>query len=203
MGRSRVSEWLLLSGGMDSAALAAWRRPARCVFVDYGQRPAAGEERAAGAVAGALGLAMTVVRADCSAVGAGPLAGRQPAGLSPNAEWWPFRNQLLVTLGGSVAVRDGATALVIGTVSGDGGRHADGTPEFVAGLGALMARQEGGLRLLAPAIEMTPVELVSCSGIGDEVLGWTHSCHRAASACGSCSGCWKRRVTLDELGRLP
>ncbi|MDP1807908.1 MAG: 7-cyano-7-deazaguanine synthase, partial [Acidimicrobiales bacterium] len=105
-----MSEWLLLSGGMDSAAIAAWRRPARCVFIDYGQRPAAGEERAAGAVTDALGLALTVVHADCSAVGAGALAARPPAAHSPSAEWWPFRNQLLVTLGGALAVRDGATA---------------------------------------------------------------------------------------------
>lgn len=198
-----MSEWLLLSGGMDSAALAAWRRPERCIFVDYGQRPAAGEERAATAVASALGLGLTVVRADCSAVGAGALAGRQPVGLSPSEEWWPFRNQLLATLGGSVAVREGATALLIGTVSTDGRRHADGTPEFVEALDALMIAQEGCLRVLAPAIAMAPGELVTCSGISDKVLGWTHSCHRADSACGSCKGCWKRRATLDELGRLP
>lgn len=34
---------LLLSGGLDSTAIAAWQRPDVCVTVDYGQRPARGE----------------------------------------------------------------------------------------------------------------------------------------------------------------
>lgn len=198
-----MSDLLLLSGGLDSAALAAWQRPAKCLFVDYGQRPAAGERRAAEAVAAALGLPLEFIVADCSAVGAGALLGisnrLRPA---PTPEWWPFRNQLLVTLAASVAVRGETSTILIGTVREDATRHADGTVEFVEALDGLLARQEGGLRLRAPAQTLTTADLIERSGISDAVLGWTHSCHLASSACGACPGCRRRTGVLTGLGRL-
>ena len=36
---------MLLSGGMDSIAVAYWRRPSLAITIDYGQVPAAGELR--------------------------------------------------------------------------------------------------------------------------------------------------------------
>lgn len=198
-----MNEVLLLSGGMDSAALAAWRRPTACVFIDYGQLPAEGERRSSGAVCKALGLDLETITADCSAVGAGTLA-HQGAGLdvAPTAEWWPFRNQLLVTLGASLAVRTGGATLLLGLVREDGGRHADGRTEFVEVLDRLLSMQEGEVRLSAPAIGMSTAELVHASGMGDSVLGWTHSCHVSPWTCGRCAGCHKRRGVLEELGRL-
>jgi hypothetical protein len=38
-----LSEVLLLSGGIDSSALAAWRRPTQTLVIDYGQISAPGE----------------------------------------------------------------------------------------------------------------------------------------------------------------
>lgn len=34
---------ILLSGGMDSIALAYWKRPEIAITIDYGQKPAAAE----------------------------------------------------------------------------------------------------------------------------------------------------------------
>lgn len=198
-----MSDLLLLSGGMDSAAVAAWRRPAACLFIDYGQRPAKGEHRSATAVCAALGIPLRSVKADCSSVGSGTLAGSDAVqGSAPTAEWWPFRNQLLVTLGASFAVRNEGATVLIGTVRDDGDRHADGRPTFVEALDRLLSLQEGGVRLQAPALDLTTAELVETSGISDRVLAWTHSCHVDSSACGSCSGCQKRRSVLEVLGRL-
>lgn len=45
-----MSDLLLLSGGIDSIALAAWLRPAECLTINYGQRPAAAEFSASAAV---------------------------------------------------------------------------------------------------------------------------------------------------------
>lgn len=198
-----MSELLLLSGGLDSAALAAWCRPSGCLFVDYGQRPAAGEQRAAQAVAEALGLHLETIQADCSGVGAGTLVGQsERPNASPTPEWWPYRNQLLVTLAASVAVRYDTRTILIGTVREDAARHADGSAGFVAGLDALLALQEGGLRLQAPALAFTTAELIDRSGISDEILGWTHSCHLASRGCGGCNGCRRRVAVLDDIGRL-
>lgn len=56
---------LLLSGGLDSAALAAWIRPALTLFVDYGQKPRDAEARAARAVAAHLNLPFTAISRVC------------------------------------------------------------------------------------------------------------------------------------------
>src|SRR6266568_6936973 len=89
---------LLLSGGMDSIAIAHWHRPEIAITVDYGQQPAAGEIRAAQAVADVLSIEHHIVRADLSALGSGDMAGSAALGVAPVTEWWPFRNQMLVTL---------------------------------------------------------------------------------------------------------
>ena len=60
---------LLLSGGMDSAALAWWLKPDLAVFIDYGQRPAAAEKRAAEKIAEEVGIPFEAVHIDCSPLG--------------------------------------------------------------------------------------------------------------------------------------
>lgn len=193
-------EVALLSGGMDSALLAAWRRPERCLFVDYGQAPAKGEELAARSVAQQLGLTLDSIRVDCSAVGAGLLAGAATLVDAPSPEWWPFRNQLLVTLAAAWALRQGLRQVTVASVSSDGQRHVDARAEFFNKLDEVVRLQEGGLRVLAPAVELTTVELAKRSGVGMEVLGWTHSCHVADHSCGHCPGCTKRLCVLEALG---
>ena len=195
-------ELLLLSGGLESAALAVWRRPDLALTIDYGQTPAAGEARAAQAVCRELGLQHHVLSADCSAVGSGLLASSPAAAGAPSEEWWPYRNQLLVTLAAAWGVRFDVETIVVGSVLGDGERHADGTQEFYDGLDAVVALQERGVRVFAPAARMTSDELISVSGITDAVLGWTHSCHSSDLACGVCPGCTKHREVLERLGRM-
>lgn len=97
-----MTQLLLLSGGLDSTCLAAWLRPDHCLSVDYGQRPAQAEQHAAAAVAGQLDIPVTHIKVDASAVGCGLMAGDnfQPDATSaavPTPEWWPYRNQLLIT----------------------------------------------------------------------------------------------------------
>jgi 7-cyano-7-deazaguanine synthase len=192
---------LLLSGGIESSALAAWLRPPLVLSIDYGQVPANGELWAASQVCATLGLQHHTLAVDSSAVGSGLLAGRGQAEHAPVAEWWPYRNQLLVTLAGAWGISRGASEIVVGSIAGDG-RHVDGTAAFYEQMDAIMALQEGGLRVTAPAIAMSSVELIAASGVSDAVLGWTHSCHVANVACGACPGCVKRHDVLRDAGRL-
>ena len=194
-----MSTGLLLSGGMDSTALAYWKRPQFAYTVDYGQLPAKGELRAAAAVCGALSIQHRVVLADCSALGLGDMAGKPASSLSPISEWWPFRNQLIITLAGGAALADGVGELMIGAIRSDE-QHADGKREFFEGISRLMQLQEGGLRVSAPAIGLSAVELVKTSGIPFGVLAWSHSCHVAPYACGRCRGCTKHAETMKALG---
>jgi len=192
---------LLLSGGLESSALAAWLRPPLILTIDYGQLPARGEIWAASQICRELGLKHHVLRADCSAVGSGLLAGRESDDQSPMPEWWPFRNQLLVSLAGAWGIGRGASEILVGSIASDG-RHADGTASFYEQLDRLMVLQEGGLRVKVPAIEMHSAELITESGVSDAVLGWTHSCHVRNVACGTCPGCAKRRDILTDMERV-
>jgi 7-cyano-7-deazaguanine synthase len=195
-------ELLLLSGGLESTALAAWQRPPLTLTIDYGQRPAAGEVAAAAAVCRQLGLDHHVLCIDCGQLGLGLLAAQEPLDGAPSPEWWPYRNQLLVTLAAAWGLPRDVTSITVGSVAGDGERHVDGTAQFYAALDAVVAMQEGSVRVKVPGVEMTSAQLIERSGVSDEVLGWTHSCHRADLACGACPGCAKRRDVLTGLGRL-
>lgn len=193
-----MTDLLLLSGGLDSAALAAWRRPHCCLFIDYGQHAAQAERRAAKTITGLLALKFEALTIDCTSLGSGLMAGRTPSNIAPTEEWWPYRNQLLVTFAAAWGVTRGVTTVMIGTVRTDR-RHRDGTPDFYQHLNALLRHQEGGLRVDAPAIECSSSELISRSRVSDEILGWTHSCHTGNSACAVCPGCRKRQETLILL----
>lgn len=189
---------VLLSGRVDSIAIAWWRRPEVAITIDYGQLAAPTEIAAAARVAEEIGARHEVVRANCSAIGSGDMAGGTPDPLAPVTEWWPYRNQLLVTLAAARGIALGVGSLLVGSVTTDGS-HADGTPAFYVALDALMRLQEGGVAVEAPAIQMTTVELVRASGVPREVLAWAHSCHVGPLACGGCRGCVKHYRVMDEL----
>jgi len=190
---------LLLSGGMDSIALAWALRPDLSLTIDYGQLAAAGEISAAKAVCAELGVRHRQLRIDCSDIGSGDMSGAPPSRIAPVSEWWPFRNQLLVTMGAALAVKEGLDAVVIGTVSNDGS-HADGRTDFVRVLNELLKLQEGQIAIEAPSIGETTVELCRRVAIPHSVLGWAHSCHVSSFACGMCRGCCKHRESMRELG---
>lgn len=188
---------LLFSGGLDSTCAAAICEPDSAVTFTYGQVPADGEVAASRKLTSLLGLEHHVVDAPLRWTGTGLLAGRAPSEKSAAPEWWPFRNQLLVTLAAAWAIGSENVELIVGAVAGDGERHVDGTRGFFDGLDDLVAMQEGGIRVRAPFLDLDPVEVVRRSGLGLDVLSWTHSCHRGSVACGDCPGCVKRRQVLD------
>lgn len=190
---------ILLSGGIDSIALAYWKRPDVAYTVDYGQKSAQGELRASRFVAKELSIDHFNISVDCRALGSGDLAGSTPSAIAPVPEWWPFRNQLLVTIAAMKAVQDGVGILMVGSVKTDSS-HLDGTKEFYTKLDDLVRFQEGGVIVQAPAIDLTSAELVKKSGLPDTLLGWAHSCHTANYACGVCRGCNKHREVMQELG---
>ena len=189
---------VLLSGGVDSIALTFWQQPDCAITIDYGQRSASTELEVAAQVAGSLGIDHEVIHVDCSPLGSGDMSERPPSTHAPVSEWWPFRNQLLLTLGGMRAIAIGANEMMIGSVASDGS-HADGRAEFFETIDGLMAMQEGAIHVTAPAIGMSTVELVQRSGVPREVIAWAHSCHTGPLACGACRGCIKHYDVMKEL----
>ena len=194
-----MSDLLLMSGGIDSVAIAAWKRPKLCVTIDYGQRPAEAEIRSAAKVCQVLGLKHLVIQTDVSNFGAGDLSMSSVSPHSMHSEFWPFRNQYLITLGAMAAIKNECHRVFIGTVMTDK-RHRDGSTQFVDAMSALLELQEASITLSAPALKLSSAELVRQSGISREALAWSHSCHTSNLACGKCRGCHKHSEVMSQLG---
>jgi 7-cyano-7-deazaguanine synthase len=194
-----TTDLLLLSGGLDSTALAVIHRPAVCLTIDYGQRAAPGETQAAREICRELGLRHEVLTLPLRDLGAGLMAGQSESALSEHPEFWPFRNTLLITLGAMYAAKHRLDRVLIGTSATDD-RHRDGSPAFMRGMAEVVRMQEGGIEVVAPALDEDALSLIRRSEAPSSVLGWTHSCHASAIACGQCPGCHKHSNTLEALG---
>ncbi|MEQ8748737.1 MAG: 7-cyano-7-deazaguanine synthase, partial [Amphiplicatus sp.] len=166
---------LLLSGGIDSSALAYWMRPDICVTVNYGQRAALGEIAAARAICSELNLEWRLIEADLSTLGSGDMGDRPPSAQANAPEFWPYRNQMLVTLAAMLLQPEGLDEILIGSVASD--LHADGSPAFVAAMNALLIAQEGAVRFQAPALTLSSENLLRRSKFPRELIGLTFSCH--------------------------
>lgn len=166
-----------------------------------GQRAAEGERAAVRQIAPLVRLPLTEITVDLAPLGAGLLAGDAPSRHAAHPEWWPFRNQLLVTLAGAWALKNDCDRVLVGSVVTDD-RHVDGTAEFYDRLDQLTAMQEDGLHVAAPAVAMRAEELLAAADVEDEVLSGTRSCHTGRFACGTCGGCVKRTAVLRAEGRL-
>lgn len=184
---------------MDSVSLAYWLKPRHALTIDYGQAAAEAEVVAASQVAKELQIHHEVLNIDLSDLGLGRMRAQQQRPGAPSPEWWPFRNQTLITLAAAKAVVLGAETVLIGTLRTDG-IHADGRPEFIESMASLLAFQEGNIRLLAPALELDAVSLAIRARTPASLLAWSHSCHAANLACGRCRGCVKHQETMRELG---
>jgi 7-cyano-7-deazaguanine synthase len=181
---------LLLSGGMDSLAVAWWKRPTHAITIDYGQRAAQAEKAASAAICKSLGIQHHVVIMDCRSLGSGDMVGKAPHDAAPASDWWPYRNQMLITFAVMKAISLGVSQLYIGTVRSDEG-HRDGTTEFVRLINDLVRYQEGGIEVEAPAILLSTPELIKHADVPRELLAWAHSCHKANLPCNDCRGCNK------------
>jgi len=193
-----VNEVFLLSGGIDSSALAWSKRSGHLLFVNYGQVAASGERRAATRLADALDQELTVLELDCRKIGTGLLANSEAAREAPSPEWWPYRNQLLITLAATWGLSRGCERIVLGVVREDE-QFRDGTSQFVRLIDALVVYQEGSMRVEAPASELNSLDLLRQSGLPRELLAITHSCDVAEFHCGECPSCKGRLRILAEF----
>ena len=164
----------------------------------YGQICWEGELRAASTIARKLEIEHSVVWADVSALGSGDLANRPPSELAPASEWWPYRNQHLLTVASMWALGKGVDRLLFGSVKSDA-FHADGRKSFFDTFNLLLKTQEGQVEVEAPALEYTTKEYIDQFSVPIRILGWSHSCHVGEFACGNCRGCFKRMEVLASL----
>lgn len=189
---------ILLSGGMDSIAVAYWKRPNYAFTVNYGQKAAEAEIHSATQVCRALQIDHHIIHVDCSKLGSGEMSQSESLDISPAMEWWPYRNQLLVTLACMKGLSFGISEMFVGSVASDK-VHADGRREFYNVLSSLMELQEGNVKISCPAIELSTVQLIRAAELPRSLLYWAHSCHTNTEPCGNCNGCRKYLSTLQQL----
>lgn len=213
---------VLLSGGLDSTVAAALHRAAGgdlalALFVDYGQRAAAPEARAAEAVAGALGCpflvtalpllgelpggALTDRDSALPAPGPGGLEGEE-ARASAAAVWVPNRNGLLVHLAAAVAEARGLDEVVVGFNREEAQTFPDNGVAFVRALNASLALStRNGVRVVGPTLELTKAELVAAGRRVGAPLELAWSCYEAGpEPCGRCESCRRRERAEGAAG---
>lgn len=184
---------------MDSIALSYWKRPAISFTIDYGQKAASSEIRSARQVSKELGIMHNTIKVDCSQLGSGDMGNDKPLSIAPVSEWWPFRNQLLITLGCMKGVKLGIKELLLGSVLTDAS-HKDGTGKFYNLLAEVVEFQEGAISVKCPALGMSTIELIKKANVPPSILLWAHSCHTSNQPCMHCNGCRKYLHTLQQLG---
>lgn len=193
-----VKKAILLSGGIDSICLTYDLKPDIAYTIDYGQTVAEREIYVSDFVCQKLEIQHKIIRVDCKSLGSGTLANSENLSISPSEEWWPFRNQLLITLACMQAIKDGISEIYLASVKSDN-FHKDGTKDFYKLSDELVSYQEGKIRILCPTLEYFSHELVSKFNVPLELLSIAHSCHISNIACGKCSGCIKQLKVRYEI----
>ncbi|MDQ8014951.1 MAG: 7-cyano-7-deazaguanine synthase [Flavobacterium nitrogenifigens] len=193
-----VKKAILLSGGIDSICLAYHLKPDIAYTIDYGQVPAEREIYVSNFICQKIGIKHKVITVDCQNLGSGTLANSNNLKISPSEEWWPFRNQLLITLASMQGIKDSISELYLASVKSDG-FHRDGTKNFYKLSNELVSYQEGGIQILCPTLEYFSHELVTKFNVPFELLSIAHSCHISNISCGKCSGCLKQLRVRHEI----
>ena len=213
---------VLLSGGVDSATVAAMARAEGfdvcALSVRYGQRHAA-ELDAAARVARALGIERRLVlELDLRAIGGSALTAdlavprdRRPEEMGADipATYVPARNTIFLSLALAWAEVLGAQDIFIGANALDYSGYPDCRPEYLRAFETLanLATRAGveGRRLTihAPLLHLTKAEIVRRGTELGVDYGLTVSCYDPApdgAACGRCDACLLRRKGFEQSG---
>jgi len=216
----RRSAIVLLSGGLDSATTLYLARAAgaRLIAVTfrYGQRHAV-EVEAARRVALAAGVSEhLLIDLDARVFRGSALTGDQPVpkdrvpdtGEIPPT-YVPARNTVFLAYAVGLAEARGATDIYIGVNAVDYSGYPDCRPEFIEAFQRLItlgtrAGYEGRpVRVHAPLMHLTKVEIIRRGLALGLDYGLTRSCYdpdAQGRACGGCESCRLRLEAFRQLG---
>ncbi|MBC8133769.1 MAG: 7-cyano-7-deazaguanine synthase QueC [Deltaproteobacteria bacterium] len=206
---------VLLSGGLDSATALAMTKAAgrRChaLCFRYGQRHAI-ELTAAASIANAMGVeSIRTIDIDLGKIGGSALTsnvavpkGRNDHEISSGIPitYVPARNTIFLSYALAVAEISGAREIVIGVNVLDSSGYPDCRPEWLAAMQEVArcgTRAGAGghtVKLVAPLIRMSKVDIIRAGTALGVDYARTHSCYDPAAdggACGACDACHLRR----------
>lgn len=186
---------LLLSGGIESVTLLHLQAPSTRLyplFIDYGQRAAQAEYRAAQAQCQHLDL--TLKRLDMSAVGEGLREGQEKRLHVPIAH----RNLSILSLAVSYAALRDAATILIALNQEDRLAYPSASDEFV-NLFARIAYTLSAVRVDTPFSTLTKAQIIAL-GLSVHVdYAQSYSCLLGyETQCGVCPQCEKRRSAFME-----
>ena len=211
---------VLLSGGLDSATVAALARRAGfdlyAMSFRYGQRHAI-ELEAAARVAAAAGVSEhRVVDIDLRAFGGSaltddievPKSGVDPATIP--VTYVPARNTIFLSFALAWAEVLGSSDIFIGVNALDYSGYPDCRPEYLAAYESMarLATKAGvegtaPVRIHAPLIDLTKAEIIRRGAELGVDYSMTISCYdprRDGAACGECDSCRLRAKGFAEAG---
>ncbi|PTU72782.1 7-cyano-7-deazaguanine synthase QueC [Pseudomonas mangrovi] len=209
---------ILLSGGLDSATVAAMALAdgysCYSMSFDYGQRHRA-ELLAAERVAADLGMREhKVIGLDLNGIGGSALTDSNIAVPESPSEgipvtYVPARNTLFLALALGWAEVLGARDIFIGVNAVDYSGYPDCRPEFIEAFERManLATREGvegkGFRIRAPLQSMSKAQIVAAGVALGVDYGLTVSCYQAddqGRACGRCDSCRFRAEGFAAAG---
>jgi 7-cyano-7-deazaguanine synthase len=211
---------VLLSGGLDSTVACALYRAdggqlALGLVVDYGQRAAQAEARAAEGVGAALGFEVRQTRLDLlrevtrTALVAldrelpHPDVARldQTAAASADAVWVPNRNGVLIALAAALAESEGLEHVLVGFNAEEAGSFPDNGPGFLTATNqALGFSTRESVSVVAPTLHMTKLELLAAGRAVGAPLDLTWSCYEGGDIpCARCESCIRRQRAEQAL----
>ena len=208
---------VLLSGGMDSAVVAAMAAAqgfrVHALSVRYGQRHSA-ELDAAARAARTHGWAHKIVDVDLRALGGSALtddaiAVPAPGGAGIPVTYVPARNTIMLSVALGWAEVLGASDLFCGVNAVDYSGYPDCRPAFIeaferlANLATKAGVEGAGLRVHAPLIALGKADIVRAGLRLGVDFAATVSCYRADAegrACAACDACQLRAEGFRAAG---
>ena len=189
---------LLVSGGVESttllAQLAEAGEPVQALFLDYGQRGATEERRAADGHCARLGVELVAL--DLARVGATFRRGQDRKAHVP----LPHRNLVALSLGLSYAANLGAKRLYLAANREDTTEYPSSSHAFLAQF-RLICGLLGDVELRVPYLDLSKAEVIR-RGLDLGVdYDTTYSCLLGYPVhCGRCPQCVKRRDAFRAAG---
>jgi len=194
---------VLISGGLDSAALIFWLIDRGWqifpLHVDYGQVTEKGEWVATQSLLNVVDTSPVVRLStpDVAKLASGTLTGRKS---DIDIEYFPSRNLFLLTLAAMYAHSLNISTIMLGLIANSSEIFPDTSPTYLASVQTVLRLEYPNISVKAPFVEKEKTEIVSAAIELGLIPELTFSCNRLAERhCWHCSSCADRLYVFNKL----